>query len=754
MVANGPSETTPSTIPLYYMHRLFGTPVVIDTIYTPEPLETRLEHIERIKKLKGARCAYVPTGSMAPRFGDMSDEQMRFYAYYRTLLDHDIAAKSDDCYNHLLLLECLSTEEGREKLLSYLSEPRQSTFYRYAKDYATDIEVSKGNVPLTLRNRWTQGRHMLLTDIFLPKFNGLGWGSFKALADSFGICIPDYGMCDIVSIANTAFELVDDRMRKDTGKGIGETFAGAEVSCSFRPLIDTLPEEECPYSVIVYRTFLVKKMRPLISDIIAVCGHNNSFCKRKEHRNVHLGNATNYLIPKDIVSKILHAKCGSMDPKDYPDIHDGPVRVEVSRDGGLSQDYPPPEIETIYDDRWNWFSTDLGYGRPLTDAILDDLDYIIRTKSEIPQAYSDIVLTDGGIRGKEYYKFWRDRYLEGKRYSFNVECIYVRYLESVRSGHGHKEMLKFIDSLIFAGCTISPALEHVVLETSWRHDCPIPEGLTTSSYDISCYSIRRVADGKNQSLARLVFLLRLRLVDCGYDRTNDGLWKAFTYTFAAVMRRVKRASSDEETYGLSFCNKKRPCIFGSCTTECHHIEYPTIGDITKTFIEETQTLSRHVRRWYLERIENNRARKKELIVFGVDIVPIMNKAIDLALAPPKKTADEISMDSELIRQAEEDLDYVVNAMASDDPEPEPEAPVEKTEKTYSEGDPWASLINSLNDAERKYLEACMKGTRTDVRIEGSINSKASETVGDVIIEDGKVFEEYVKRISETLKKNP
>jgi hypothetical protein len=721
-------------------------------MYEPEPLETRLRLIEEIKRLDNTRCPYVPTKAVRPRFGDLTDEQRRYYAFYKTMFDLDERIKSDAGYDHLLLMECMSTEEGREKLWTYLSVNRNSLFYDRAKPLLNDISLSKGIAATDLAKNKRVGYNMLLTDIFLPEFKGLGWESFQALARAFSIHLWDVGTCDIVSITNYAFTLMEEYLRDKTGKGIGETFARYETSSNFRLFADFLPMEECPYCVAVYHTFDIDRMRPLISDIIVACNTNNSYCARNMYRQTPMVRMRENGIPKEIASSISKFKCIPGTPKDYPDIHNGSVRIEVSRDGSLSNDYPPPVFIQSCNDGEGPSSIANGHGRPLNDAILNDLDDIIGRRSERPWAYTKVILTEEGIQGKEYYLFWRDKFLDGMLYNFNLGCLYVRYMEMVRSGCEPEEILRFVEGTVLDNAYIHPVMESITLEVSSRHDLPVPMSLTASSNLLSCYSLCRVVEGKEQSLSRTFFLELLRLDECGYDQDLDNLWKAFVYTFKVVLKRFREKYSDWEAYGLSFRDRRYPCMFGSCTTEIQYYEYHTLDHIPKAFADEVRELSRNVSRWYREKTENNRTRKKELIVFDVDIVPIMNRAFEMVLGPPKMTKEDISMDSELIQQAQEDLDYVVKAMATEESESEPVAPTEKIEEVAPETDPWASLLDALNDAERKYLEACVDGTKPNVRVEESINSKASETVGDVIIEDGKVFEEYVEKISDMLEK--
>lgn len=97
-----------------------------------------------------------------------------------------------------------------------------------------------------------------------------------------------------------------------------------------------------------------------------------------------------------------------------------------------------------------------------------------------------------------------------------------------------------------------------------------------------------------------------------------------------------------------------------------------------------------------------------------------------------------------VLRAEEDLEAVSSLMSVEDQpaaaEPFPEPAVEKG----SGG--WEVLAESLGDAEMGYLKRCIHGTKTDVRLEKAVNSAAQDAIGDVVLEGGRVVEDYVDEV--------
>ena len=101
---------------------------MIGAAVTTEPIEERLEFLRQIGRFVKSPYRYFPYGG-APVFSKLNREQCRFYAYFRTQIDTLENIKGDEGYYRLLVIECLSTEEGRARLERYLSEDRGPGFY-------------------------------------------------------------------------------------------------------------------------------------------------------------------------------------------------------------------------------------------------------------------------------------------------------------------------------------------------------------------------------------------------------------------------------------------------------------------------------------------------------------------------------------------------------------------------------------------------------------------------------------------------
>ncbi|MGN0098446.1 MAG: hypothetical protein ACI38Y_03870, partial [Candidatus Methanomethylophilaceae archaeon] len=71
-----------------------------------------------------------------------------------------------------------------------------------------------------------------------------------------------------------------------------------------------------------------------------------------------------------------------------------------------------------------------------------------------------------------------------------------------------------------------------------------------------------------------------------------------------------------------------------------------------------------------------------------------------------------------------------------------------------EFDGWNGLMMALDHRERDHLRAlCTGGTECDPRLEDSINGKALDHIGDILVMDGTIVEEYRRDINRVIWKS-
>ena len=129
----------------------------------------------------------------------------------------------------------------------------------------------------------------------------------------------------------------------------------------------------------------------------------------------------------------------------------------------------------------------------------------------------------------------------------------------------------------------------------------------------------------------------------------------------------------------------------------------------------------------------------------------------------RREAAAIVLDRGAVADAETDLAAVRDLVGVEEA-PEASAEIEEApEPTVERDEPWDDLARTLDDVQKGYLSASLEGNgeryarssgSTTVRLEDGINAVAMDTVGDQIVEDGSVFEEYADAVRRMLAETP
>ena len=108
-------------------------------------------------------------------------------------------------------------------------------------------------------------------------------------------------------------------------------------------------------------------------------------------------------------------------------------------------------------------------------------------------------------------------------------------------------------------------------------------------------------------------------------------------------------------------------------------------------------------------------------------------------------------DMDAVDNAESDLRSVTEMMSTDHQETGYDTMVVETDATMDD-DPWTSLVMLMTATELDLLRSLLhgKGTSMDVRTVESINAKAVDTVGDTVIDDGSVVDDYREDLGRVL----
>ena len=108
--------------------------------------------------------------------------------------------------------------------------------------------------------------------------------------------------------------------------------------------------------------------------------------------------------------------------------------------------------------------------------------------------------------------------------------------------------------------------------------------------------------------------------------------------------------------------------------------------------------------------------------------------------------------------AQEALRDVTRMMKTEEDET-PSEPVEKPIEVKETSGSWSGLIQAMDDSQKGYLKAILEGRGKSylkenglimTRMEDSINGLSMDRIGDNIVENGEIFQEYLTDIQACL----
>ncbi|MBP5685027.1 MAG: hypothetical protein J6W72_01180, partial [Candidatus Methanomethylophilaceae archaeon] len=149
--------------------------------------------------------------------------------------------------------------------------------------------------------------------------------------------------------------------------------------------------------------------------------------------------------------------------------------------------------------------------------------------------------------------------------------------------------------------------------------------------------------------------------------------------------------------------------------------------------------------------------------FGLECKDILAGSVsswyeEKEIAEIKERASNLKLDREAVTGAQEALRDVTRMLKTEEEEQSSE-PVTKPIEVKEASGSWSALIEAMDDSQKGYLKASIEGKGKAflkenglimTRVEDSINGLAMDRIGDNIIENGEIFEEYLADIKACL----
>ena len=352
----------------------------------------------------------------------------------------------------------------------------------------------------------------------------------------------------------------------------------------------------------------------------------------------------------------------------------------------------------------------------------------------------------------DYYIFWRTQFRNGSNLETDDGYIRLFVAEIVSCSDDPKEALEVLRRLrdTYRCHTLDRYISVAMMEYSVMFGIPVKD--TEYAYDtllngIACMCMERdpIMDMTPDVLASI----------SGIDK--DTIVKLGKEGIVAINESLRRIDSERIALGIPptlelFNVQIIP--HSAFYTMKRDFPMPSYNSTYRTFVvKRSSSLRSYISNTiklvatYISKFSGKKVAIKIPKYHGERSVKIIEESVMKAFGLDPKRKKKLELDPSALKSAQDDLSAVTEMMSSEEEE-EKDAPVEETSE---EG--WDALAAKLDMCQMEYLADALgdgsrcasiaKGSgRTVLKMEDSINSVSMDTIGDTIVENQSVIEDY------------
>lgn len=705
------------------------------------------EDVEKYRNATVEKCDYVKSSEIIKGLRHATPPELSYYLYWRSQLKKGEVPEFDTGYVYVRLSEMILDGEPKDNVRE------MSLILNSSSPYSVEYRMTAQTLLKYCLYRGLDMKGLDLLDEYADIVTGeYVRGNFELL-----------GVNDIISIGNKREELydlddtaaftvcralhaIDENMIERTGVGMSEAFGqpSAKRITLFENLIWYTEDEY----ILEYRDYTADKefMRIFLNTALYVIALFEDRKKAKKCSSAELLTDDEKRIIEQTVSGDIpeftrrsYGPCCKLRPATLNDIN----LIDLSNPDEV---HPKPDYRSIF----------FFYSRPRNmEKFLEDAE-----------TYEDVYRTDireycryphDGLRKLsslsreqlEYYLFWRTLVAEGK-YTDCDDGYVWHYLFELVNTNDDKEYVA--DQMVrLYRAYKSELVLNEYCEYAIANDIPYVITETSRINAIAgSYALDGMFDSGTAGLSVNAIINMCMIEDYNAEkfRSIDGC--------ADVVNRCLVKINRQEDIRKKYRIKNTKVKIKSFSMV--RIRYNGIPEKTITihnyinnseFLKSLRVLTRGVA------VALNGSRKmKQLEAFGINCIPVINEAIEdikteERLKLRKKIAEKISLSASSIEKAEIDLNSVSEMMSVEEEEEKSMEFIDRNENTETG---WGAFGKMLDDKCKAYLSDIFSGkkVRKNTKTEDMINSASMDTVGDIVVENGLIIEDYADELREIL----
>ncbi len=738
-----------------------------------------LTQFDQYKDVRGEECEYVRCDHKNADFSVMDRQQRAYYLYWRDELSRGNCLKSDRGYTKLRVCEIINTDmdpaEGIRELRLLFNSTRmhgmpQSDLAAIMFDYAIAHDM---DLPIMWMGKGSVRSFMVTSEIMSYPVRRVGRELMWYLSGGPKVHADGVDNMRHVSLFNDCLCSIDRFLYENTGKGVAQTYSEGLVTELYKVFIYLPYRQDRDYQITfeklrtdgIFGEFMLglfSYTRKVLCKEIGEKGPSTPSSFNKEFRAIVDRVFKDGVEEGERVSKewrgttrlsmsskeralmdmgaTLEAQYGSPDkPKPVLNIDENAEKQHVS-----------PHLKNDIERNWN-------------------VD-VEERQNYIPSGFINPDYRSFSEQQRKCYVYWREQCKKGNFGETDTGYLWLYLCELINIKAEPEFIMSQLVGLYDSYGDFGE--ERIVGKTCFEyalvHKLPMPRPSIYESNILGCLVMEQYLKGKETHPDKNLLLFLSGITDKTMVREFDQDCVGITL---GLLRKIQSVKESEETTIDKYCDVERNNtviqVFDGLKyfkeirkARFNYSNYIYNGAFDDSLKEIMKVTFNTVR---LKRT-NKPIKISKFMAFGEDCKDLMSEAVkewyeSKEVAEIKERASNMVLDREAVSGAESALKAVTNMMATEQPEPETKIETQEKETTVSRTGSWSELSERLDDVQKDYLRACLKGAANSFvrekgialsRMEDSINTKAIDAIGDNIVEDGAVFEEYIEDLKSVI----
>jgi len=740
-----------------------------------------LSQFEEYKDAHGEECEYVKCEHRNADYSVLDRHQKAYYLYWRDELSRGNCLKADRGYAKLRLCELINSDmdprDGMKELRLLYDNTRmhgmpQTDIANAMFDYAV---VNDLDLPIMWMGKGSVRSFMVTSEIMSFPTRRVGKELIWYLSGGPKVHADGVDNIRHVSLFNDCLTAIDRFLMENTGKGVAKTYSEGMVTELYKVFLYLPYGRDKDYQITyeklrtdgVFGEFMLglfSYTRKLLCKEIGEKGPATPSSFNKEFRGV--------------VDRIF--KDGPEDYERVPKEWRGTTRVPMSMkeralvdmgnrleaqygtaekpkpilniDPNAAKQHVSPHLKNDIERNWNV-------------EVKERTEYI-------PSGFTNPDYRSFTEPQRKYYTYWRGQTRKGNYGETDWGYLWLYLCELINMQADAQEMLDQLYALHKAygvadeeNLTGKTCFEYAVL-----HKLAIPEPSVYESNITACLVVEQFLKGMPTRMDKNLILFLSGITDKTVTREFDDDCVGIV---CMTVTNIGKALQKDGTTIEEFCDAEKIPVAMTVYdglkyfkglakarfTYRNYIYNASFDDSLKEIVKNVFSAVRMKRTGKPVKIS-------KFTAFGMDCKDILTKTVSAwyegkEIAEIKERASNLVLDREAVSGAQAALRDVTKMMRTepeeDGPAPEPvRAPVETARRI---SDSWAGFAKAIDEKQRGYLSAVLEGKGRQylmdnglviTRVEDSINALAMDSVGDNIIENGEIFEEYIEDLRNCL----